>query len=106
MKKFSDYCLMKEEETKEDNKGLGDIDAEPNEDDMLLKMAKIAISRHPDRLIEFFRILARTDEDLKHIFDKYRDKRNNYLPKELRGGDPYREKDVIANHNSDMSDPI
>jgi hypothetical protein len=101
MKRFSDYYKIREDE---EDKGLGDIDAMPNEDEILLKLAKIAINRHQDRLIDFFKTISKHDEDIKTTLDRYVNKRQNYLPKDLRARDN-QEKDIIAPNQADMSDP-
>jgi hypothetical protein len=105
IKSFSEYYLLREEEGEEE-KALGDIDAMPNEDDMLLKLAKMAISRHQERIIEFFNSLAKHDDDIKNVLGKFRDKRSHYLPHDLRKGSEQEEKDVVAPSTADMSGPL
>ena len=102
MKSFSTYYKMREE----DEKGLADIDAMPDEDEMLLKLAKMVISRHRERLIDFLNSLARHDDDIKNTLGKFRDKQRNYLPKDLRSGDEDREKDIIAPSAADTGGTV
>lgn len=101
MKSFSEFCEDRDEE-----KGLGDIDAMPDEDEILLKMAKMVIDRHQDRFLDFLGTLAKHDDDIKRILGKYRDKRRDYLPMDLRMGSREDEKDIVAPNTADMSGPI
>jgi hypothetical protein len=99
MKSFLDYCKYREEE------GLADIDAMPNEDEMLLKIAKMAISRHQERILEFFNALSRSDDDIKNLLNKYKDKRSSYSPHDLKVRSDA-EKDIVAPNSADMADPV
>lgn len=103
IKSFSKY--VEDREDQDDEKGLGDIDAMPNEDELLLKLAQLAISRHQERFIEFFSTLAKQDDDIKRLLGKYRDKRHA-LPNDLRKGSEQEEKDVVAPNTADMSGPV
>jgi len=105
IKSFSQYCEDHEHET-EDDKGLGDIDAQPNEDELLLKLSQMAINRHQEKLIDFFTTLAKQDDDIKRLLGNYRDKRRDYLPQDLRAKSREDEKDVVAPNTADMSGPI
>ena len=49
IKRFWEFC-----EERDSEKGLGDIDAQPNEEESLMKMAQMAINRHQERLLDFF----------------------------------------------------
>jgi hypothetical protein len=103
MKRFLDYYLMRED--KDDDKGLGDIDAMPNEDEFLMKLAKMAISRHQERLVDFFNALSKHDDDIKRLLGQYKDKRKNYLPQDLRIASKL-EKDIVAPSSADMNEPV
>ncbi len=107
MKRFLDYYRFREDENQdhEPEKGLGDINAMPNDDEILIKLAKMAVSRHQERMIEFFSALSRHDDDIKRLLDKYKDNRRGYPINDTRpkGSD---DKDVIAPNQADMSDPI
>jgi len=107
-KRFSEFYDARADQDKdqEDEKGLGDIDAMPNEDELLMKLANLAISRHQERFIEFFTTLGRHDDDIKRMLGKYRDKRRDYLPNDLRKGSEEAEKDVVAPNTADMSGPV
>ena len=100
IKSFLEYC-----EDRDSDQGLADIDAMPNEDEMLLKLCQLAISRHQERLVDFFSKLAKQDEDIKRILSEYRDKRRSYLPQDLRRGSE-EEKDIIAPNAADSNGPI
>lgn len=104
IKSFSQYCEQRDES--DPDKGLGDIDAMPNEDELLLKIAKMAINRHQERLLDFFRVLGKNDDDIKRILGQFRDKRQNYLPMDLRKGSEREEKDVIAPNTVDSAEAI
>ena len=106
IKSFSQYCEDRDENEENSDKGLADIDAMPNEDELLLKIAKMAINRHEDRLLDFFRILSKNDDDIKKILGQFRDKRRNYLPMDLRKGSEQEEKDVIAPNTADAAGAI
>lgn len=103
-KRFSEFCGEREDQ--DDEKGLGDIDAMPNEDELLMKLSKLAIGRHQERFIDFFTTLARQDDDIKRMLGKYRDKRRDYLPNDLRKGSDQDEKDIVAPNTADMSGPV
>jgi hypothetical protein len=102
-KRFSEFCA--DHDGQDDEKGLADIDAMPNEDELLMKIAQLAISRHQERFIEFFSTLARQDDDIKRMLGKYRDKRRD-LPNDLRKGSERDEKDIVAPNTADMSGPL
>jgi hypothetical protein len=102
IKSFLEYCENRDED---DDKGLADIDAMPNENELLLKLSHMAINRHQEKLIEFFTVLAKNDDDIKRILGKYRDKKRDYLPVDLRKGSE-QEKDIVAPNSADLSDPI
>ena len=98
MKRFSDYYRIRE-----DNQGLGDIDAMPNEDELLLKIAKLAINRHTPQLLDFFKTLSKNDDDIKRALGELRDKHNN-LPKDMK---PRRDdNDVVVPSLADGNGPI
>lgn len=99
MKSFLDYYKIREEE------GLADIDAMPNEDEMLLKVAKMAISRHQERVLEFFSALGKQDEDIRKVLNSYRDKRNSQRPHDLKVKSDA-DKDVVAPNQADMGSPV
>ena len=101
IKRFSEFC-----EERDDDQGLGSIDAMPNEDEMLLKLANMAISRHRERFLDFFNSLAKNDDDIKRLLGQFRDKRHNYLPNDLRRGSDTEEKDIVAPNTADMSGPV
>lgn len=101
IKRFWEFC-----EEQDAERGLGDIDAQPNEEEALMKMAQMAINRHQERLLDFFHGLAKHDDDIKRILGEFRDKRNNYLPKDLRSDSNEDEKDVVAPSTADMSGPV
>lgn len=103
IKSFSEF--VEEREDQDDDKPLGDIDAMPNEDEILNKLAQMAIDRHQERFVDFFMTLARTDEDIKRLVGKYRDKRH-VLPNDLRKGSELADKDVVAPNTADMSGPV
>jgi hypothetical protein len=100
IKRFCEFC-----EERDMEQGLGDIDAQPNEEESLLKMAQLAINRHQERFLDFFHSLAKHDDDIRRILGEFRDKRSNYLPKDLRKGSE-EEKDIVAPNTADMSGPI
>lgn len=104
IKSFLEYC--EEREDNEDEKGLADIDAMPNEDEILIKLAKMVISRHQERFIEFLNTLSKNDDDIKRILGNFRDKRRDYLPQDLRVGSDREDKDVVAPSTADMSGPV
>lgn len=104
IKRFCEYCEDRDAEGEE--KGLGDIDAMPDEDELLLKLSQLAINRHQERLVDFFSTLAKHDDDVKRLIGKYRDKRRDFLPKDLRRGSEEEDKDVVAPNSADMSGPI
>lgn len=99
MKTFSQYYGLREEE----EKGLADIGGTDGESELLLKVAKMAISNHKESIMDFFHALARNDENIKRILDKYTDSRSSnttawrVAPKD---------KDVVAPNSADMSGPI
>lgn len=101
IKRFSEFC-----EERDSDKGLADIDAMPNEDEMLTKLSQFAISRHRERFIDFFTSLAKNDDDIKRTLGEYRDKRSNFLPNDLRKGSEGEEKDIVAPSTADMSGPL
>ena len=101
IKSFLQYC-----EDHDDDKGLADIDAMPNEEEFLLKLCRMAINRHQEKLIEFFTTLAKNDDDIKRILGKFKDKRRDYLPVDLRKGSEQEEKDIVAPNTADQSGPI
>lgn len=100
MKRFSEYYLKREQ----DEKGLADIDAMPNEDEFLLKLAKMAISRHQEKIVDFFNTLAKHDDEMKNLLNKFKDKRRNYFPQDLRTAT--REKDIVVPSSADAGGPI
>lgn len=104
IKSFSQYCETRDEA--DPDKGLADIDAMPNEDELLLKIAKMAINRHQERLLEFFRVLGKNDDDIKRVLGQFRDKRKNYLPMDLRKGSEQEEKDVVAPNTADAAGAV
>lgn len=104
IKSFSEYC--EEREDQDEEKGLGDIDAMPNEDEILIKLAKIVISRHQERFVDFLSTLSKNDDDIKRILGNFRDKRRDYLPQDLRTGSDREDKDVVATSTADMSGPV
>jgi hypothetical protein len=106
IKSFSQYCEDRDENAENADKGLADIDAMPNEDELLLKMAKMAINRHQDRFLEFFRTLGKNDDDIKRVLGQFRDKRRNYLPMDLRKGSEQEEKDVVAPNTADAAGAV
>jgi hypothetical protein len=105
IKSFSEFVEAREV-GEEDDQPLGDIDAMPNEDEMLMKLAQMAISRHQERLMDFFNTLARHDDDIKRILGKYRDKQRDFMPNDLRKGNNPEEKDIVAPSTADMSGPL
>ncbi len=78
----------------------------PNEDEMLMKLSQLAISRHQERLIDFFNTLAKHDDDIKNMLGKFRDKHRDYLPGDLRRNQEEEEKDIVAPNTADMDGPI
>jgi len=99
MKTFSQYYIWREE----DEKGLADIGGSGDESDLLFKVAKIAISNHKDKVLDFFHALARNDENIKRILGKYSDSRDS-RSQAFRIAP--QEKDVIAPNGADSSGPI
>lgn len=99
MKTFSQYYTFREE----DEKGLGDIGGTGDESELLLKVAKIAISNHKETVMDFFHALARNDENIKRILDKYSDSRNSNS-QAFRIAP--RDKDVVAPNGADMQGPV
>ena len=102
IKSFLQYC----EDRDEVDKGLADIDAMPNEEELLLKLCKMAVNRHQEKLVEFLGALAKNDDDIKRILGKFKDKRRDYLPMDLRKGSEQDEKDIVAPNSADQSGPI
>ena len=103
IKSFSEYC--EERDDQDEEKGLGDIDAMPNENEILMKLAKIVINRHQEIFIEFLNTLGKNDDDIKRILGNFKDKRRDYLPQDLRMGGKD-EKDIVAPNTADSSGPI
>ena len=99
MKTFSQYYRLREQE----EEGLGDIGSSSDESNLLLKVAKMAISNHKESTLDFFHALARNDENIKRILGKYSDSRDS-------SSQAFRiapqEKDVIAPNSADMQGPL
>lgn len=83
MKTFSKYY---------EEMGLGDI-SNTDESEILNKIAEIAIRNHQDKVMQFFEFLSKHDESIKTELDKYKDKRNSYMPTD--------QKDVIIPNAAD-----
>ena len=64
MKTFSKYYRLREQE----EEGLGDMGSSSDESNLLLKVAKMAISNHKESTLDFFHALARNDEILKEFY--------------------------------------
>jgi hypothetical protein len=99
MKTFSQYYQVREE----DEQGLADMGGSGDESNLLLKVAKMAISNHKESTLDFFHALARNDENIRRILGKFTDSRNSnsqafrIAPKD---------KDIIAPNSADMQGPV
>ncbi len=104
----------KEGQDQQDPSGGPNVQAEGNEANrgivfygnakFLLKLAKMSISRHQERMIEFFSSLAKHDDDMKNMLNKFKDKRRNYLPQDLRSAN--KDKDIVVPSMADTGGPV
>jgi hypothetical protein len=106
MKKFRDYLIEREQAAPSDSmvsNGLGDISTPESEDDVLMRIAKIAVDDHRTDAMSFFQHLAgkdkRIEEELKEL---HHSKKHGFRPKDRKlPGQEVDDRDEVVPSSAD-----
>lgn len=98
---FSEYYNGRQGE----GQALGDMDAFPSDDQLLLKVAAMAIRNHNDKIMDFFNTLAKNDGNIKRVLNNYKDNRNSNDPKTYRQQNND-DRDTIIPSSADTQGPV
>lgn len=101
MRTFSEYYDGRQGE----EMGLGDVDAFPSEDKLLMKIAMMAIRNHNDKTMDFFASLSKHDENIRRVMSRYKDERNSVDPKTYKQK-RHDNEDIISPSTADAGDPM